>query len=231
MNKSKFLTFVSLVVLVGCGEDEPTDGSVSTGFDSSLTDGGVLPDGNVVDGNLADGNLPDTAVGEGGVLDTGLPDATGDSTVVDAGPQPQPLVCPIAVDDVDCPVCEADATCDAPTYTDLGDGTVSSSCCGLVWQQSNDAVQRNFADAYAYCADLTLAGGGWRLPTVTELLSLVEGTDAPTIDQTYFPGTPAYNFSSANASPSPRGHWLVTFYNGLPIDGYPDNEVWVRCVR
>lgn len=57
-----------------------------------------------------------------------------------------------------------------PSYTDNYDGTVIDSETGLMWQQSDDGVSRNWGDALAYCEGLSMAGfDDWRLPNVTEL--------------------------------------------------------------
>lgn len=49
---------------------------------------------------------------------------------------------------------------------------------GLVWQKSAPYVAMYRAAAQAHCAELTLAGGGWHLPTVEELRTLIRGCPA-----------------------------------------------------
>ncbi len=123
------------------------------------------------------------------------------------------------------------ASC-SPRFTDLLDGTVRDNSNGLVWQRAVDAGDYSQAGAIAYCASLTLAGGGWRLPTKDELLSIVDTRFWPTIDSTYFPGTPvSWYWSSSSAAGSPSSGWYVYFGDGYA--GYVDATATLRarCVR
>jgi hypothetical protein len=45
-----------------------------------------------------------------------------------------------------------------------------------VWQQAVNPGKHTRADAEALCSSLSLAGGGFRLPTTPELRSLVDQT-------------------------------------------------------
>jgi hypothetical protein len=50
-------------------------------------------------------------------------------------------------------------------FTDDGDGTVTDAATGRMWQQNDDGVRREWADALAYCEALDLAGyDDWYLP-------------------------------------------------------------------
>ncbi|MCK6586273.1 MAG: DUF1566 domain-containing protein, partial [Polyangiaceae bacterium] len=61
----------------------------------------------------------------------------------------------------------------------------------LTWQRQVDANIYNQIEADAYCMALNTNGGGWRLPTISELLTLVDETGySPAIDTTAFPNTP-----------------------------------------
>jgi hypothetical protein len=150
-----------------------------------------------------------------------------------------------------CKVCADDRSCDAASYTDNGDGTVKSSCCGLVWQQVVDVAGGDgsgrgmglytLAGAKAYCAGLTLAGGGWRLPTIEELYSLVvlgQMPKQPVINRTVFPATPPDNTWSSSpvaASMLLPGAvdyvWIADFYDGTTTTQQPEALDNVRCVR
>ncbi len=63
---------------------------------------------------------------------------------------------------------------------DNGDGTVDDLATGLVWQQSDDGVARDWSEALGYCETLDLAGSDdWRLPAAKELQSIVDYTRSP----------------------------------------------------
>ena len=64
-------------------------------------------------------------------------------------------------------------------FTDNGDGTVTDSATGLMWQQA-DMSGLDWEDALAYADTLTVGGyDDWRLPNVKELQSIVDYTHAP----------------------------------------------------
>jgi hypothetical protein len=122
--------------------------------------------------------------------------------------------------------------CATTRFTDLLDGTVRDNASGAVWQQAVDVSDYSQAEAIAYCAGLALDGGGWRLPTIDELMSIVDTRFDPTIDPTYFPGTPRERFhSSSPDAGSPSNGWRINFMNGVAyttVGGYPGRA---RCVR
>ena len=93
-------------------------------------------------------------------------------------------------------VCMAGILC-APisgfgAFHDNGNGTVSDSVTGLMWQQGdgqNDDGGRTWEEALGYCENLSLGGhSDWRLPNVRELETLVAWDRYdPAIDTMYFP--------------------------------------------
>jgi hypothetical protein len=181
---------------------------------------------------IASGCGDDTAMPKGGVRDAGPrprdSGGTGGIESADAGR------CELTRQDK-CPICAMDATCDAPIYTVVGDGTVTSSCCGLAWQQTVDPARYEGEEAHAYCMNLSLAGGGWRLPTVAELSSLVlsgQTPRAPTIDRVAFPDTPPDGFWSSSSDSAAEGYrWYVSFSFGAADGNGAGSTYRVRCVR
>ena len=130
----------------------------------------------------------------------------------------------------ECPACEDDTTCDAPTYADNGDGTVASSCCGLMWQQVVDAGRYDWPGAQAYCQSLSLAGGGWRLPTRAELESLFKPSGA--IDPVAFPEAPTETFwTSTRYCCQVDSVWIVDSHGRSGNQFEETSHVRVRCVR
>jgi hypothetical protein len=138
----------------------------------------------------------------------------------------------------------------ASVFKDNGDGTVTDSRSKLVWQRSvpssyapacsgksgssstaGDAC--SWDDAKKFCAGLSLAGGGWRLPTEAELESLVDDSRTdPAIDLNAFPGTPSSYFWSSSPRAGSAGYaWGVYFYYGYSSSYVADDTYRVRCVR
>jgi hypothetical protein len=133
-------------------------------------------------------------------------------------------------------------------YTDNGNGTVSDSSTGLVWQKcsygqdpttcSGAANTPAWSGSISYCEGLTLGGrSDWRLPNVNELRSIVDNSKltAPTIDTTVFPNTQTANYwywTSTTYSFITTSAWHVDFNGG----GYvysgdkPSATLYVRCV-
>jgi hypothetical protein len=127
-------------------------------------------------------------------------------------------------------------------YRDAGNGTVAFDICGsvsLLWQQVVDAGPFTWDEADAYCANLSLAGAGWRLPTKIELMSLVDlRGGSPTIDPVAFPDTPAEYFWSSTLGEdcgtctiNAGSPWVVSFADGSSSTGSPGGAPRVRCVR
>jgi len=65
-------------------------------------------------------------------------------------------------------------------FKDNGDGTVTDTASGLIWQQADSGKGMDWPSALAYAAGLKLAGhDDWRLPNAKELQSIVDYTRAP----------------------------------------------------
>lgn len=130
------------------------------------------------------------------------------------------------------------------SYVDNGNGTVTDNMSGLVWQQNDDVVAKNWNEALAYCENLTLAGSSeWRLPDIRELESLttITGSDEtlnnPSLDVTYFPlPKQLYFWSSSTAAyeqhTQPNTAWFVSSSSTYFSDeGDKSSYLLVRCVR
>lgn len=76
---------------------------------------------------------------------------------------------------------------------------VYDTSTSLYWQQTVPSTTYNYTAASTYCTTL---GGGWDIPSATELVTLVVETMSPTIDKTVFPDTPT----------SGGGYWTTTPY-------------------
>ena len=119
-------------------------------------------------------------------------------------------------------------------YT-IGTDTVTDNVTGLVWQKEDDDTRLYWDDAWDYCAgnDAGLPGTGWRLPSVDELMSIVDyETHDPAINGTAFPGTNSSDYWSATTSSFESARaWYVDFSSGEVQESYKTYYRYVRCVR
>jgi hypothetical protein len=126
-----------------------------------------------------------------------------------------------------------DAGAGKQRFIDNGNGTVSDRTNGLVWQQTDDSQTRKWADAIAYCQNLTLADKkDWRLPTRQELKSIVDDTRSqPAINTTYFRINGMRYWSLSTYDDNPDLACFVFFKNGSMTCCDKINAFLVRCVR
>jgi hypothetical protein len=65
-------------------------------------------------------------------------------------------------------------------FKDNGDGTITDSASGLMWQQADSGFGMIWEDALDYAENLELAGySDWRLPNAKELQVIVDYTKSP----------------------------------------------------
>ena len=121
------------------------------------------------------------------------------------------------------------------TFVDNGDGTVTDSSTGLMWQQSTSHTNLlPWTAALSYCEDLTLAGyTDWRLPNMKELRTIVDHkTYNPAIDTEYFPDTMLSDYwSSTSRAISPSFAWGISFTFGRDRTCVKNDSSHVRAVR
>lgn len=119
-------------------------------------------------------------------------------------------------------------------FKDNRDQTVTDQKTGLMWQ-GTEILPRKWEHALAYCEELELGGfDDWRLPTLKELMSLVnEEHINPSIDTSFFPATrSAAYWTGTTFSGHPGFAWYVRFDNGLEYNGgYKGRRYFVRAVR
>lgn len=109
-------------------------------------------------------------------------------------------------------------------FLDLGDGTISESVTGLLWQKV-DGGEMTFESAQAYAKGLNLGGKtGWRLPTPQEALQLLNHeVNNPAIDTKYFPASAAeYYWTSDTQVGDATRVWVTNVGGGL--GPHPKNE-------
>ena len=117
---------------------------------------------------------------------------------------------------------------------DNGDGTVTDTVSGLMWQKETAPGEYTWKDALAYCETLSLAGhSDWRLPNKNELLSLVDYSRYnPAIDPLLALVTESfYYWSSATDVGSTESAWRVDFDDGYDGENSKSYSYYVRAVR
>lgn len=131
------------------------------------------------------------------------------------------------------------AAADAPAgrYT-VNPPEVLDTATGLTWMMTapttggdDGAGDFRWMNAVDHCVTF---GAGWRLPTVKELLTIVDVSKptAPTVDGVAFPATANAPFwSSTPLAGTTNQAWFVTFdYGGTGTD-FLTSAHRVRCVR
>jgi len=136
-------------------------------------------------------------------------------------------------------------------FNDNGDGTVTDTCTGLMWQQETADIDRDgkitpqlpldagpdgvtWQQALQYCEELEFAGyDDWRLPNVRELQSIVDYDRRfphPAIDHVFKAEDRNYWTSTSNSLPNEA--LLVTFYACSELwSGSKELRTFVRAAR
>ncbi len=113
---------------------------------------------------------------------------------------------------------DSDYTINPPSYTDHGDGTISDEVTGLMWQKI-DHGESTWENAMAQASSVTTGGyTDWRLPTPTELLSIINFNNGnpAALNTTYFPaGTAHYWWTSDIYGSDATRVWSVNSGGGL----------------
>jgi Protein of unknown function (DUF1566) len=130
------------------------------------------------------------------------------------------------------------ATANAPVgrFTPAG-GMVFDTVTGLTWQQTTPAGMPSWSTATSYCTNVPagLTGTGWRLPSLTELQTIVDDSQpsgSVTVDPNIFLDAPAARFwTSSTDINTPSQTWVVNFLNGFTESMPVASTYNVRCVR
>ena len=117
-------------------------------------------------------------------------------------------------------------------FIDNGDGTVTDTRTGLIWQQKTAPGEHTWEEAVKYCETLELGSHeDWRLPSIRELQSIVDyGRYDPAIDPV-FSAELSWYWSSSSYVNFPNSAWFVDFNSGYVHYDYKYNHYYVRAVR
>ena len=121
------------------------------------------------------------------------------------------------------------------TRYDVASGAARDVRTGVVWQVAPVATTKLLADAKLACQSLTLGGvGGWRLPTVRELVSLIDESRevVPLLPPLFQPGPAARFWSSTARAKDPAATYVVDFETAnVQAEDSAAAALSVRCVR
>lgn len=117
---------------------------------------------------------------------------------------------------------------------DNGDGTVTDTKTGLIWQQAESGTMP-WKEALTYCETLGLAGhSDWRMPTIVELQSLFDSIfENSSANKKKFPGI-SYAYWSSNPNPDKSGDAMTVSFmagDGGTYSADVKNAQDVRAVR
>lgn len=97
-----------------------------------------------------------------------------------------------------------------------------------------DGTTRPVSYAMSHCANLSLDGGGWRLPSKDELVALYNAYPSKKISSYLFwPTTTSqgYFWSSDRNTSSSNAHYSVNMNIGRVDSRTDDNTFMVTCIR
>ena len=119
-------------------------------------------------------------------------------------------------------------------FRDNGNGTVTDTRTGLVWQKETSSNLLTWEDAMSYCESLTLVNlEDWRLPTIKELESIVDlYVCLPAVDPV-FQDTQNFGYWTSTTKDNDRDSaWVIDFEDGDNITKAKSSFLgYARAVR
>lgn len=135
---------------------------------------------------------------------------------------------------------DADYIQNPPFFQLNGDGTVTDTVTGLMWQQT-DGGEMTIENAATFCENLLLGGhDDWRLPTAQEAYSIMnQGKSDPALDVSIFTNTGAeYWWTSQQDATNGNKIWVTNKGGGIgnhlkteTVSAGGTKKIHVRAVR
>lgn len=127
-----------------------------------------------------------------------------------------------------------------PRYAFAGDApndTATDHGTGLTWQRRPSSATYSFADAKNYCAGLTFGGGGFRVPSMKELQTVLDEQAPSYTNPDVFPDFPSTDnptfWTSTLTVRSAGDAWFVRggYTLNIAADAGVNAKFYVRCVK
>lgn len=119
--------------------------------------------------------------------------------------------------------------------SEFGGTAVRDEETGLVWETTLDLSEMSWTDARSACADKDVGGRkGWRLPSVSELSSLVDPSvkARPTLPSGHpFTNVQDVYWSATTVTDNTKNAWLVFFDTGKVLYAFKTITFNAWCVR
>lgn len=132
-------------------------------------------------------------------------------------------------------------------FTDHRNGTVTHNRTGLMWKRCAEGESwtgsacggkaQSFAWSRYYNWEPYAGYYDWRVPSMSELLSIIEwgtvnaGPSNPSFNTAIFPGNNDYYWSSTVYGPKSDGAWVMLFWNAQNFGTYQSMPFHIRLVR
>jgi Protein of unknown function (DUF1566) len=169
-------------------------------------DGGTLSDGAPAVSHTSMGASTSSTSGAGGSTSSGPPPDAGNIARWANWKMPNPpsIVPPLA---------------NQQNYDTSNTGIVIDNVTHLQWEGNPSPALYAYSEALSHCSGLQLgaSGGGWRLPSRVELISIIDNTQQPRLDALAFGmpvndgGTPLTFWASSLLAGDNTKAWVVDF--------------------
>lgn len=104
----------------------------------------------------------------------------------------------------------------------------------LTWQDSNEILEKTYShnEAKKYCSSLRLNNLSWELPTINQLLTIVDYYEhEPAINKKFIYKNSNKFWSSTKHTDNKKTFWYIDFMYGYTYLSTVNSKFSVRCVN